>query len=261
MKRRPAPRRTSRTAAALERSRKTAFLFDLDGTLVDSSYEHTLAWRNALRQEGFDVPTWKVHRRIGMSGGLISHAILIEVGRDLSPEASQRVKDAHTRVYERLVGGVQALPGARELLHFLTESSVPWLIATSSSSTNARRTVAKLGLDSLDSVLTRDEVERAKPDPDLFIAAAGRLDVPIDGCIVVGDSIWDIVAARRAGALGVGLLTGGYGRQELEAVGALRVYDDPLDLLRHLFELGVRPSEGSAKHSAHNGPRGRHSAQ
>jgi HAD superfamily hydrolase (TIGR01549 family) len=239
MKRRPAP--------AARRARRTAFLFDLDGTLVDSSYEHTLAWRNALRREGFDVPTWKVHRRIGMSGGLISHAILTEVGRDLSPEAAGRVKEAHTREYERLVAGVHPLPGAKDLLRSLTEASTPWIIATSSSSTNARRTVAKLGLDSLDAVLTRDEVERAKPDPDLFLAAALRLDVPIDGCIVVGDSIWDIVAARRAGALGVGLLTGGYGRQELESVGALRVYDDPLDLLRHLFELGVRPSDGSRK--------------
>jgi HAD superfamily hydrolase (TIGR01509 family) len=225
--------------------RGSAFLFDLDGTLVDSSYEHTLAWRNALREEGFDVPTWKVHRRIGMSGGLISHAILTEVGADLTPEAADRVSRHHTREYERLVAGVRPLPGAKELLHHLTRSSIPWIIATSSRSTNARRTVATLGLKSLDSVITREEVERAKPDPDLFLAAARRLNMPVERCLVVGDSIWDLLAARRAGALGVGLLAGGYSRQELESAGALRVYDDPLDLLKHLFELGVR--------SGHNG--------
>ncbi len=244
MKRRPVPDRLSRTAP--ERGRTAAFLFDLDGTLVDSSYEHSLAWRNALRKEGFDVPTWKVHRRIGMSGGLISHAILTEVGADLTPEAAERVSHHHSLEYERLLSGVRPLPGATDLLRALTQASIAWIIATSSRSTNARRTVATLGLNSLDSVITREDVERAKPDPDLFLAASRRLAVPITECIVVGDSIWDIVAARRAGALGIGLLAGGYSRQELESAGALRVYDDPLDLLRHLFELGVRPAKGAA---------------
>jgi phosphoglycolate phosphatase-like HAD superfamily hydrolase len=89
--------------------------------------------------------------------------------------------------------------------------------------------------------ITRDDVERAKPDPDLFLAAADRLGVPIAGSIAVGDSLWDILAARRAGALGVGLLSGGTSRIDLELAGALRVYEDPLDLLHHLHELGVRP--------------------
>jgi phosphoglycolate phosphatase-like HAD superfamily hydrolase len=89
-------------------------------------------------------------------------------------------------------------------------------------------------------VVTRDQVEHAKPDPDLFLAAAARLDAPIDSCIVVGDSVWDLLAARRARALGVGLLSGGYGQDELERAGAYRVYEDPEDLLRHLYEVGVR---------------------
>src|SRR5262245_17115150 len=143
MKRRPIPDRLSQAGpAAPPRRPTTAFLFDLDGTLVDSSYEHTLAWRNALRKEGVDVPTWKVHRRIGMSRSLLSHAILTEVGTDLTPEAAERVSNHHTLEYERLVSGVRPLPGATDLLRFLTESSVPWIIATSSRQTNARRTVA-----------------------------------------------------------------------------------------------------------------------
>lgn len=92
-------------------------------------------------------------------------------------------------------------------------------------------------------VITRDQVQRAKPDPDLFLAAAERLDVSISESVVVGDSVWDLLAARRARALGVGLLSGGYGQDELERAGAYRVYQDPADLLRHLDEVGVRSAE------------------
>ena len=217
-----------------------AFLFDLDGTLVDSAYEHAVTWRDAFRRAGVEIPTWKVHRQIGMSGGLLTQALLSELGAELSPELIERVKTAHSEEYERIVHDVRPLPGAKELLSRLTRFSVPWIVATSSRATNARRTLAKLG-QSLEVAVTRDDVERAKPDPDLFLTAAERLGVPIAGAIVVGDSIWDILAARRAGALGVGVLSGGISREELQLAGALRVYADPEDLLNHLHELGVRP--------------------
>ena len=97
-----------------------------------------------------------------------------------------------------------------------------------------------LGLDAPAPLVTRDDVRRAKPDPDLFLAAAERLGVPVAASVVVGDSVWDLLAARRAGALGVGLQSGGYGLDELERAGAYRVYEDPADLLRHLDEVGVR---------------------
>lgn len=229
--------------AGPSQGRTPAFLFDLDGTLVDSTYEHALAWRRALSEAGIDLPTWKVHRQIGMSGGLLVHALLTEMDVRVSPALIERVKEFHSREYDRIVGSVRPLPGAKELLAHLTRLSVPWIIATSAGVPNARKTVAKLGHPNLDRAITRDDVERAKPDPDLFLAAADRLDVPITRSMVVGDSVWDILAARRAGALGVGLLTGGVGRDELEKAGALRVYDSPLDLLKHLHELGVRPSE------------------
>jgi phosphoglycolate phosphatase-like HAD superfamily hydrolase len=90
-------------------------------------------------------------------------------------------------------------------------------------------------------VITRDQVDHAKPDPDLFIAAANRLGVDISESVVVGDSVWDLLAAQRARTLGVGLLSDGYGRDELERAGAYRVYQDPVDLLNHLDEVGVRP--------------------
>jgi phosphoglycolate phosphatase-like HAD superfamily hydrolase len=100
-----------------------------------------------------------------------------------------------------------------------------------------------LELDAKVPVVTRDQVRHAKPDPDLFLAAAERLGVPITGSFVVGDSVWDLLAARRAGALGIGVLSGGYGQDELERAGAYRVYEDPKDLLRHLDEVGVRLGE------------------
>jgi len=217
-----------------------AFLFDLDGTLMDSVYQHVLAWREALEQAGIELSVWRIHRRIGMSGGLFIDALLRETGRRFDTEEAAGVRRTHAAAFARQVGGVRPLPGARELLAYLTTARVPWAIATSGWIESARPMLELLGVPPGVPVITRDQVEHAKPDPDLFLAAAARLDVPIDACVVVGDSVWDLLAARRARALGVGVLSGGYGQDELERAGAYRVYQDPADLLRHLDEVGVR---------------------
>jgi HAD superfamily hydrolase (TIGR01549 family) len=222
-----------------ERS-KNAFLFDLDGTLVDSVYQHVLAWQSALREAGIDLSVWRIHRRVGMSGGLFANALLRETGRDVTAEEATRLRRAHADAYVRLLGEVRPLPGARELLGELTRLRVPWAIATSGSHETAGPAVALLDVPDGVPVVTRDDVRYAKPDPDLFLTAADRLGVGIEHATVVGDSVWDLLAARRARALGVGLLSGGYGREELERAGAYRVYQDPADLLRHLDEVGVR---------------------
>jgi phosphoglycolate phosphatase-like HAD superfamily hydrolase len=120
---------------------------------------------------------------------------------------------------------------------------VPWAIATSGRLESARPTLALLGIHPDVPVITRDLVRHAKPEPDLFLAAAHRLRVSISSAVVMGDSVWDLLAARRVRALGVGLLCGGYGQEELERAGAYRVYEDPADLLRHLDEVGVRTAE------------------
>ncbi|HEV8635306.1 MAG TPA: HAD family hydrolase [Chloroflexota bacterium] len=220
-----------------------AFLFDLDGTLVDSVYQHVLAWREALEEAGIELAVWRIHRKIGMSGGLFANALLREIGRPVTAEERVRLQRLHARAYARLAPQVRPLPGALELLAALTQMGVPWAIATSGRRESAQPTLDILGLPAGVPVITRDLVPHAKPDPDLFLAAAAALGVPIADSVVVGDSVWDLLAARRARALGVGLLSGGYGQDELLAAGAYRVYEDPADLLRRLDEVGVRAAE------------------
>lgn len=217
------------------------FLFDLDGTLVDSVYQHVLAWREALDAEDIDLSVWRIHRKIGMSGGLFTHMLLRETGMALEPERIERLRRLHAEAYNRHAQEVKVLPGARALLAKLTALGIPWAIATSGRIETAKSALDALAVDfATIPVVTRDQVKHAKPDPDLFTVAAERLGVPIESAMVIGDSVWDILAARRARALGIGLLSGGYGLEELERAGAYRVYEDPADLLKHLDEVGVR---------------------
>jgi phosphoglycolate phosphatase-like HAD superfamily hydrolase len=225
----------------MDQPSKASFLFDLDGTLVDSVYQHVLSWHEALQQEGIRLSVWRIHRRIGMSGGLFTHMLLRETGMALDPDRIERLGKLHAELYLRRAAEVRPLPGARELLAWLTDAGVPWAIATSGRMETARAPLESLGVDfARDVIITRDQVRYAKPNPDLFLAAAAGLGCSIESASVVGDSIWDMLASRRARALGVGVLSGGYGREELERAGAYRVYDDPEDLLWHIDEVGGR---------------------
>ncbi len=220
---------------------QASFLFDLDGTLVDSVYQHVLAWDEALRAEGIELSIWRIHRKIGMSGGLFTHMLLRETGLEISAERIERLQKRHAESYRSRAHAVQPLPGARELLAYLTEAGIPWAIATSGRMQSARPVLETLGVD-FDRVVivTRDMVKYAKPDPDLFITAAERLGADIVTATVVGDSVWDMLASRRARSLGVGLLSGGYGQEELERAGAYRVYEDPADMLKRIDEVAGR---------------------
>lgn len=220
--------------------RRQAFLFDLDGTLVDSVYQHVLAWQDALRRSGIELSVWRIHRKIGMSGGLFTHALLRETGREVTSEDAEHLRKLHAEAYAERAAEIRPLPGARELLGYLSELEVPWAIATSGHLETAGPVLELLEIPADTPVVTRDQVERAKPDPDLFVVAAQRLGMEISDSVVLGDSVWDLLAARRVNALGVGLLSGGYGTDELERAGAYRVYEDPADVLRHLDEIGVR---------------------
>ena len=204
-------------------------------------YQHVLAWREALETEGIDLSVWRIHRKIGMSGGLFTNMLLRETGIEFDQDRIGRLQRLHAEAYKRNSSKIRPLPGARALLSALTQAQKPWAIATSGRLETAGPVLETLGIDvSRTPVVTRDHVKYAKPEPDLFLAAANRLGVSIETATVVGDSVWDMLAARRARALGIGLLSGGYGLEELERAGAYRVFEDPADLLKHLDEVGGR---------------------
>jgi len=232
---------TSKGGRAADDPMLPGFLFDLDGTLIDSVYQHVLAWREALEQMGIDLAVWRIHRRIGMSGGLFVNALLRETNCDITDKKADELRRLHAEAYNRLSKGIRPLPGAKQLLRYLADTGVPHAVATSGRIETAGANLKLLELADGVPIVTRDQVRYAKPNPDLFLTAAERLNMPITKCIVVGDSVWDLLAARRALALGVGVLSGGYGKEELLQAGAYRVYQDTSDLLAHLDEVGVRP--------------------
>lgn len=220
---------------------QVSFLFDLDGTLVDSVYQHVLAWHEALAAEGIELSIWRIHRKIGMSGGLFTNMLLRETGLSIDPQRIERLRALHAEAYRKHSAEIRPLPGARELLAYLTEAGLPWAIGTSGRMETAGPVLRNLGVDPAKvPVITRDMVKHAKPDPDLFLAASDALGLPIANACIIGDSVWDMLAARRAGGLGVGLLSGGYGEDELVRASAYRVYEDPADLLKHIDEVGGR---------------------
>ncbi len=226
---------------AVKALQPTSFLFDLDGTLVDSVYDHVMAWNAALQEEGIEVSIWRIHRRIGMSGGLFTRALARETGIEFDDDRLARLRALHATHYSKHSANTRALPGARELLKYLTDNKIPWAIATSGRMLTAGPVLKILGVDpNKVPVITRDLVAYAKPDPDLFLAAAEKLGIEIAAACVVGDSIWDMLAAQRARALGIGFLSGGYGTDELERSGAYRVFEDPADMLAHIDEVGGR---------------------
>jgi HAD superfamily hydrolase (TIGR01549 family) len=222
------------------RHNKVAILFDLDGTLIDSVYQHALAWGEALHAAKVDLPNWMIHRKIGMSDQLIVKAFLRDAEAHLSSKQIERLREIHGEAYAKRAPEVRPLQGARKLLSTLLRAGIPHAIATSSPREHAERFLRMLHIDPRLPVITGDEVSKAKPEPDLFLAAADRLDAKMENCMVVGDSVWDLLAAKRARAVGVGLLCGGFGQDELERAGAYRVYAGPADLLAHLDEIGVQ---------------------
>lgn len=222
-------------------SDEQGFLFDLDGTLMDSVYQHVVAWHEALLSVGLQIPIWRIHRRIGMSGGLFARALQRESTIPITDELRERLTVLHAEAFERHLPNVKPLPGTRELLEHLTEEQVPWAIATSGRARTAMPMIESIGLPTANmKIVTRDLVPYAKPNPDLFLEGARQIGLPPERCFVVGDSIWDVLAARRAGSLAVGVLSGGYGEDELVQAGAFRVFDDPGHLDLGLYELGVR---------------------
>jgi HAD superfamily hydrolase (TIGR01549 family) len=216
-----------------------ALIFDLDGTLVDTVYAHVFAWQRALGERGMAIDGWRIHRRIGMSGGLFTRAVGRELGRELTDDEARDIQARHGELFRELLPERRALPGAADLLADLRAHDVRHGIATSGRRPEIDASLAVLGVPSETVVVPRGEVARAKPEPDLFLECARRLGVEPGDCFVVGDAVWDLLAARRARMLSIGLLSGGYGADELQGAGAFRTYRDAAELRESLDELGI----------------------
>jgi len=218
-----------------------ALIFDLDGTLVDTVYAHVFAWQRAFAEAGMAIEGWRIHRRIGMSGGLFTRGVARELGRDISPTEEEALQYRHGELFRQLLPERRPLPGAIELIIFLRSNNILFGIATSGRRPEIDASLDVLGIGAETVIVERGDVERAKPEPDLFLACQQRLGIGAGECYVIGDAVWDLLAARRAGMLSIGLLSGGYGEDELSRAGAFRVYRDPAELHHSLDELGVLP--------------------
>jgi HAD superfamily hydrolase (TIGR01509 family) len=216
-------------------------IFDLDGTLVDTVYGHVYAWQRAFDEVGLPIDGWRIHRRIGMSGGLHVRAAAREIGRPFTDEQIDELQRRHGELVQELLPKRRPLPGAVELLAELRAEDILHGIATSGRRPEIDASLEALGVGEETPVVARGDVRRAKPEPDLFLTCAERLGASPADCYVVGDAVWDLLGARRAAMLSVALLSGGYGEDELIRAGAFRVYRDTAELHASLDELGIVP--------------------
>ncbi|HWR85571.1 MAG TPA: HAD family hydrolase [Rhodoglobus sp.] len=212
----------------------SAVLFDIDGTLVDSNYLHVDAWAEGFRQAGVTVPSWRIHRMIGAD----SSQLLEELAGDQPEEVQQRAKAINTETYQQLIPKLRVLPGAREIVAELTSRGIRVVLATSAPEEELGALLEVLDLDESQIEVTgAQDVETAKPEPDIIAVALERGGVDASEAIMVGDAIWDAIAAKRAGVRTIGVLSGGTGPDELREAGAIAVYNDVSHLLDHLDEV------------------------
>jgi len=217
----------------------TKLVFDLDGTLVDSVYQHVSAWHAAFRRCGWEFPVYKLHRKIGMSGRVLISALSRALSRECPDAERDELERIHEAEYQTLLESVRPLPGARALLVALHELGVDFAIVTSSGKKMAGELISKLDLPFDIPLVTKDDTDKHKPDPSGFLIGASKIGAQPTDAMVVGDSVWDMLGAVRAKFLGVGLLSGGYGEEELTGAGAFRVYADPAEIHARLNELGI----------------------
>lgn len=215
-----------------------ALIFDLDGTLIDSVYSHTLAWQQTLNEAELRVPAWEVQRHIGISGKLLVRTVARARGRSFDDAAIEQLEARHDELFRAYRPLQLPLPGALDLLRFLAEHEVSYGIATSGRRSAVQESLQALGIGA-DTVVICGDSGSGKPEPDLFVACQQQLGEPPPDCLIVGDSVWDVHSARRAGILPIGLLTGGFAEQELYNAGAMRVYRDAASLLAGIDELGL----------------------
>lgn len=210
---------------------KPAVLFDIDGTLVDSNYLHVHAWQQAFHEVGLPVQAWHVHRSIGMDGS----TLVEELSNGADDDVQKRLKDFHTRHYEASADLLTALPGARALLQRVADLGLQVVLATSAPENELAMLRKTLECDDIVSAITSSEdVEEAKPRPDIVNVALKKAGVSAQQAVFIGDTVWDVEASSRAGVPCIAVLSGGVGRGELEKAGAAAVFDDAQELLGNL---------------------------
>ena len=218
-----------------------AVLFDVDGTLVDSNYLHVHAWQRAFAEVGVDVEAWRIHRGIGMDGSSLLEELLSEVScHGDGDDVSARAKDLHSRFYMETAHLLKPLPGARRLLDLVAATGLQVVLATSAPEDELALLRKLLDQeDVISAVTSSDDVDVAKPKPDIVEVALQRAGVDADGAVFVGDAIWDIRAATRAGVECIGVQSGGVDLLRLREEGAVAVYRNPGDLADHLDDSPI----------------------
>jgi HAD superfamily hydrolase (TIGR01549 family) len=211
-----------------------AIVFDVDGTLVDSNYEHALAWARAFKEVGVEVPSWRIHRHVGMGGDQLVSAV---AGGDVEERLGDHIRAVEKERYREMIDEIRAFPGAQEILEACRDTGLRVILASSAKGDELERYLDLLDAhDHADDWTSSPHVDRTKPAPDLVevaLAKAGTREA-----VMVGDSVWDVVAARRAGIATLGLLTGGTSERELADAGAIEVFAS-LDELHRALERGL----------------------
>ena len=212
---------------------RCAAVLDVDGTLVDTNYHHALAWSRAFREHDVVVPMWILHRHVGMGGDKYVAAV---AGDDVEHRLGDRVRERWETLFDELLPEIEPTPGARELVRTLHRRGNPLVFASSAIEPHFNAFIDRV-LDVRDCAegwVTKDDVEASKPDPDLVAIALGKLGTA--DAVMVGDTPWDCEAARKAGISTIGLLTGGYSREELTRARAVSVFRSPAELCERLSE-------------------------
>ena len=206
----------------------------VDGTLVDTNYQHTLAWQRAFRQHGIVLPAWRIHRHIGMGGDKIVAAL---AGEDAESKCGDAIRAAEQVLYMELIDEVEPMPGARRLIDTLKDRGSRIVLASSAKPNEIEHYIDLLDVrDVINDWTSAGDVDATKPDPDLVDAAIHKTGCSADDAVMVGDTTWDCIAAAKAGVPTVGLLSGGFSEQELREAGAVAVYPTPADLVERLTE-------------------------
>jgi HAD superfamily hydrolase (TIGR01509 family) len=212
----------------------TVAVLDIDGTLIDSNYQHALAWYRALRSVGETYPVWRLHRLIGMGGDQVVTAV---GGEDLERRAGDQAREQQGKEVDALLEEMAPLPGARDLLVAIRERGHRLVLASSAQQRHVDVFLDKLDARGIvDAWTSSADVEASKPAPDLLQVALEKLGAPGASSVVIGDSVWDVEAAKRAGMPAIVVRSGGFGDDELREAGAIAIYDTPGDLAKALAD-------------------------